>query len=237
MVSAAAFGLLAISFLLRYLRTHDLGIFIVYRLVFAAVVAVAHRAALNRMEVMKGLRQQAIRDLLDQRPIRTQQELVAALRERGFRATQATVSRDVADLGLIKRGARGVQAYALAESSGRSESRPGRIASPSCCATCPSRSSLPGCCSSSGPCPAVRTPSRPAWIDAAGPRWSAASRVTTRCSWHSPTAPHSSVSVRDLPALGVPEGPPRVAPRMAHARTWIGYAATVGQAIRQPTDA
>jgi undecaprenyl-diphosphatase len=38
MVSAAVFGLLAISFLLRYLRTHDLGIFIAYRLVFAAVV-------------------------------------------------------------------------------------------------------------------------------------------------------------------------------------------------------
>ena len=62
---------------------------------------------------MKGMRQQAIRDLLDQRPIRTQQELVAALRERGFRATQATVSRDVAELGLVKRGARGVQVYAL----------------------------------------------------------------------------------------------------------------------------
>jgi transcriptional regulator of arginine metabolism len=62
---------------------------------------------------MKGMRQQAIRDLLEQRPIRTQQELVAALRERGIRATQATVSRDVAELGLVKRGARGVQAYAL----------------------------------------------------------------------------------------------------------------------------
>lgn len=62
---------------------------------------------------MKGMRQQAIRDLLDQRPIRTQQELVAVLRERGFRATQATVSRDVAELGLVKRGARGVQTYAL----------------------------------------------------------------------------------------------------------------------------
>jgi transcriptional regulator of arginine metabolism len=62
---------------------------------------------------MKVVRQQAIRDLLDQRPIRTQQELVAALRERGIRATQATVSRDVAELGLVKRGARGVQAYAL----------------------------------------------------------------------------------------------------------------------------
>lgn len=41
MVSAAVFGLAAISFLLRYLRTRDLGIFIAYRLVFAAVVAVA----------------------------------------------------------------------------------------------------------------------------------------------------------------------------------------------------
>jgi transcriptional regulator of arginine metabolism len=62
---------------------------------------------------MKGMRQQAIRDLIDQRPIRTQQELVAALQERGIRATQATVSRDVAELGLVKRDARGVQAYAL----------------------------------------------------------------------------------------------------------------------------
>ena len=44
------------------------------------------------MEVMKQLRQRAIRDLVDQRPIRTQQELAAALRERGFRTTQATIS-------------------------------------------------------------------------------------------------------------------------------------------------
>jgi transcriptional regulator of arginine metabolism len=65
------------------------------------------------MEVMKQLRQQAIRDLLAQRPIRTQQELVAALRERGFKATQATVSRDVSELGLVKLGRGGVQAYAL----------------------------------------------------------------------------------------------------------------------------
>ena len=54
------------------------------------------------MEVMKQLRQRAIRDLVEQRPIRTQQELAAALRERGFRATQATISRDVAELGLGK---------------------------------------------------------------------------------------------------------------------------------------
>ena len=65
------------------------------------------------MEVMKQLRQRAIRDLIEQRPIRTQQELAAALRERGFRATQATVSRDVAELGLGKGSREGRSAYVL----------------------------------------------------------------------------------------------------------------------------
>ena len=65
------------------------------------------------MEVMKQLRQRAIRDLVEQRPIRTQQELASALRERGFRTTQATISRDVAELGLIKSGRSGTQAYAI----------------------------------------------------------------------------------------------------------------------------
>lgn len=78
---------------------------------------------------MKQLRQGAIRDLLGQRPIRTQQELAAALRERGFRTTQATVSRDVAELGLIKLTRDGVQAYSLpprlveAEASGEDRLR------------------------------------------------------------------------------------------------------------------
>jgi transcriptional regulator of arginine metabolism len=65
------------------------------------------------VEVMKQLRQRAIRDLVEQRPIRTQQELAAALRERGFRTTQATISRDVAELGLVKAGRSGTQAYAI----------------------------------------------------------------------------------------------------------------------------
>jgi transcriptional regulator of arginine metabolism len=62
---------------------------------------------------MKQLRQRAIRDLVEQRTIRTQQELAAALRERGFRTTQATISRDVAELGLVKAGRGGTQAYAI----------------------------------------------------------------------------------------------------------------------------
>jgi transcriptional regulator of arginine metabolism len=81
------------------------------------------------MEVMKQARQRAIRDLVDRRPVRTQQELAAALRERGFRTTQATISRDVAELGLIKASRDGVQAYALpprlveAETSGEDRLR------------------------------------------------------------------------------------------------------------------
>lgn len=81
------------------------------------------------MEVMKQLRQRAIRDLVSTRPIRTQQELAAALRERGFRTTQATMSRDVAELGLIKAAHDGTQAYALprrlveAEASGEDRLR------------------------------------------------------------------------------------------------------------------
>jgi transcriptional regulator of arginine metabolism len=65
------------------------------------------------VEVMKQLRQRAIQDLVEQRPIRTQQELAAALRDRGFRATQATISRDVAELGLGKGSRDGRAAYIL----------------------------------------------------------------------------------------------------------------------------
>jgi transcriptional regulator of arginine metabolism len=81
------------------------------------------------MEVMKQLRQRAIRDLLAERPIRTQQELASALRERGFRATQATISRDVAELGLLKENQAGVHTYVVparvteAESTGEERLR------------------------------------------------------------------------------------------------------------------
>lgn len=81
------------------------------------------------MEVMKQLRQRSIRDLVDRRLIRTQQELAAALRERGFRTTQATISRDVAELGLVKETRDGTSAYALpprlieAETSGEDRLR------------------------------------------------------------------------------------------------------------------
>jgi transcriptional regulator of arginine metabolism len=67
----------------------------------------------SRIDVMKQTRQAAIRDLLRQRPIRTQHDLAAALRERGFRVTQATISRDVGELGLVKADRDGVFVYTL----------------------------------------------------------------------------------------------------------------------------
>ena len=132
-LTSAIFGFIAVAFLLRYLRGHGTGIFIAYRVGFAALIFVVPAVPLTRpgadMEVMKQLRQRSIRDLLGQRAIRTQQELAAALRERGFRATQATISRDVAELGLIKISRDGTQAYALpprlieAETSGEDRLR------------------------------------------------------------------------------------------------------------------
>lgn len=47
-------------------------------------------------------RQRAIRELIARRPLGSQAALADALAERGFSTTQATVSRDIAELGLVK---------------------------------------------------------------------------------------------------------------------------------------
>lgn len=47
-------------------------------------------------------RQDAIRDIIRSRSIRTQRALVDELEARGFNCTQATVSRDITDMGLRK---------------------------------------------------------------------------------------------------------------------------------------
>jgi transcriptional regulator of arginine metabolism len=51
---------------------------------------------------LKRLRQRAIRELVVTRPVGSQRELVDALTEQGFAVTQATVSRDITELGLMK---------------------------------------------------------------------------------------------------------------------------------------
>ncbi len=61
---------------------------------------------------MRRARQQAIRDLVSREQIGSQQALAERLAEHGFDITQATVSRDIAELGLVKvvRGDRHVYA-------------------------------------------------------------------------------------------------------------------------------
>jgi transcriptional regulator of arginine metabolism len=51
---------------------------------------------------VKDRRQRAILTLVATRPIHSQDELVALLDQQGFVATQATVSRDIKELGLVK---------------------------------------------------------------------------------------------------------------------------------------
>jgi transcriptional regulator of arginine metabolism len=50
----------------------------------------------------KRLRQRAIRQLVTSQRVRSQRELVEALTAQGFDVTQATVSRDITELGLLK---------------------------------------------------------------------------------------------------------------------------------------
>jgi transcriptional regulator of arginine metabolism len=58
-------------------------------------------------------RQGAILRLVQQRDLSTQEEVAAALRDEGFDAVQTTVSRDIAQLGLVKVRKKGSLVYAL----------------------------------------------------------------------------------------------------------------------------
>ena len=51
---------------------------------------------------MKTVRQVAILDIIERQEIETQEELASALNARGIRVTQATVSRDIKELRLLK---------------------------------------------------------------------------------------------------------------------------------------
>lgn len=58
--------------------------------------------AVTSSQGLKRLRQRAIRQLVGSRPVGSQRELVDALIAQGFDVTQATVSRDIGELGLLK---------------------------------------------------------------------------------------------------------------------------------------
>jgi transcriptional regulator of arginine metabolism len=56
---------------------------------------------------MKGRRQSVILDIIGRTPVKSQEQLRHSMRARGFDVTQATLSRDIRELGLVKGGAAG----------------------------------------------------------------------------------------------------------------------------------
>lgn len=61
------------------------------------------------MQLTKPARQRAILDLVGSGPVASQEELQHALAKLGFKVGQATLSRDIRELGLVKSG----EGYAL----------------------------------------------------------------------------------------------------------------------------
>ena len=58
-------------------------------------------------ELMKARRQAVILELVDRETLASQDRLRRRLHQRGFDATQATISRDIKELGLVKRAGDG----------------------------------------------------------------------------------------------------------------------------------
>ena len=56
---------------------------------------------------MKARRQAVILELVDREALQSQERLRRRLHQRGFEATQATISRDIKELGLVKRSSDG----------------------------------------------------------------------------------------------------------------------------------
>jgi len=70
--------------------------------------------AVPRPAASKPLRQRAILEIVRAGHVGSQDELVELLRDRGFAATQATVSRDIAELGVAKVARDGRHLYVTA---------------------------------------------------------------------------------------------------------------------------
>ena len=67
---------------------------------------------------MKNDRQKAILEIISAQNIETQEDLGTLLQQRGYKVTQATISRDIKELHLIKvQAERGVYKYAVNEAS------------------------------------------------------------------------------------------------------------------------
>jgi transcriptional regulator of arginine metabolism len=78
--------------------------------------------------VTKTGRQAQIAGILAHAAVRSQDELAELLAQRGVRVTQATLSRDLEELGAVRlRGTDGALVYALPDEAGGPGSRPGRL--------------------------------------------------------------------------------------------------------------
>jgi transcriptional regulator of arginine metabolism len=81
--------------------------------------------------VTKAARQAQIAGILSRARVRSQEELADLLAQRGVRVTQATLSRDLEELGAVRlRGAGGTLVYALPGDPGGPGSRPGGLPGP-----------------------------------------------------------------------------------------------------------
>src|SRR2546423_1442828 len=67
---------------------------------------------MNELNIRKQQRQQTLLRLAGEKKLATQQDVVRALRAAGIAATQATVSRDIVELGLVKVARDGAHVYA-----------------------------------------------------------------------------------------------------------------------------
>jgi transcriptional regulator of arginine metabolism len=78
--------------------------------------------------VTKAARQAQVADILTRARVRSQEELAELLAQRGVKVTQATLSRDLEELGAVRlRGAGGTLVYALPGDPGGPGSRPGGL--------------------------------------------------------------------------------------------------------------
>ena len=73
---------------------------------------------LGDMTDARARRQKIIADLIRHQPVASQEEVTARLAERGFAVTQATVSRDLDQLGAVKVKRGGILSYALPDQLG-----------------------------------------------------------------------------------------------------------------------
>ena len=73
---------------------------------------------------MKSYRQQLVSELVEQEPITSQEQLRERLRGKGIEVTQATLSRDIRDLGLVKRAGDGAYRRPGAEAAPRGGAEP-----------------------------------------------------------------------------------------------------------------